>query len=137
AMRRDTRAQIGIGNAAVLLARILLCDFFQFLASAAPEPAGGNVLPLVLQQPLGDVPAAVQLADQILFRHLHIGEEGFAERRRAGDQLYRPRLDTRRLHIEQDERNAFVLLRGVGADEAENPIGLIGVAGPDLLAVDE
>ena len=41
-------------------------------------------------------------------------------------------------HVEQHEADAGVLLRrAVGAHQAEDPVGLVGVAGPDLLAVDE
>ena len=53
------------------------------------------------------------------------------------DQLDRPRLDARRGHVEQHEGDAFVLLGRVGAHQAEDPVGLVGVGGPDLLAVDQ
>jgi hypothetical protein len=40
-------------------------------------------------------------------------------------------------HVEQHEADAGVLGLGVGAHQAEDPVGLVGVAGPDLLAVDD
>ena len=115
----------------------MLGDIFQLDAAATAETAGGNVLAFILQQPLGNLPAAVQLSDHLVLRHLHIGEEGFAEGRLAGDELDRPRFNPRRRHVEQHEGNAFMLLRGVGADEAEDPVRLIGIGRPDLLAVDQ
>ena len=48
--------------------------------AAAAAEAAGDVLALVLQQALGDRPAAVELADQVVLGHLHVGEEGLAER---------------------------------------------------------
>ena len=78
------------------------------------------------------------LADQVALGDLHVGEEGLAERAFAADQLDRPRLDAGRRHVDQHERDALVLLgRRVGAHQAEAPVGLVGVAGPDLLAVDQ
>ena len=55
----------------------------------------------------------------------------------AADQLDRPGLDARRGHVDQHEADAFVLLGRVGAHQAEAPVGLVGVGGPDLLAVDQ
>ena len=52
-----------------------------------------------------------------------VGEEGLAERRTARDQLDRPRLDTRLMHVDQDEADALVLARRVGAHQAEAPVG--------------
>ena len=63
----DAGAQVGVGQRGrLVLADIVLGDLVESRRRrAAAEAAGGNVLPLVLQQPLGDLPAAVQLADQI------------------------------------------------------------------------
>ena len=48
----------------------------------------------------------------------------------------RATLDAGRFQIDQEEADAFLLLAlGGGADEGENPIGMVGVARPDLLAV--
>ena len=92
----------------------------------------------MLQQIFGDVPAAIDGADHIGLGHPDVVEEGLAERRLAGDQEDRLGRDPLRGHVEQDEADAVVLLAGrVGAHQAENPVGEIGVGGPDLLAVDD
>ena len=49
----------------------------------------------------------------------------------------RPRLDARALHVDQQEADALVLLRRVGAHQAEAPVGEMRAARPDLLAVDQ
>ena len=91
----------------------------------------------MLQQALGHRPAAVQRADQVFLGHLHIGEEGFAERRGAGDQADRANLDARLMHREDHEGDALVLLGGVGAHQAEDHVRPLAAGGPDLLAVDQ
>src|SRR6185312_11260163 len=139
----DARTQVRIGQFArrvgpeVALGELAEVARRAAGAAAAPEPAG-DVLALVLQQALGDLPAAVQPADQVALRDLHVGEEGLAERALAADQLDRPRLDAGGRHVDQHERDALVLLRRrVGAHQAEAPVGEVGVAGPDLLAIDQ
>ncbi|GCC45919.1 hypothetical protein chiPu_0030186, partial [Chiloscyllium punctatum] len=93
---------------------------------------------LVLQQVLRDIPAAIDGADDMRLRHADIVEEGFAERRIAGDQQDRFGRHALRGHVEQDEADAVVLLgRRIGAHQAEDPVGIVGVGGPDLLAVDD
>ena len=58
--------------------------------------------------------------------------------RGAGDQLDRPRLDARLVHVDQQEGDALVLLGlRVGAHQAEAPVGVLRAGGPDLLAVDQ
>ena len=93
---------------------------------------------LVLQQIFRDIPAAIDRADHMRFRHAHIVEEGFAERRIAGDQQDRFRGHALRGHVEQNETDAVMLLRrAVGAHQAEDPVGVIRIGRPDLLAVDD
>ncbi len=92
----------------------------------------------MLQQIFCDVPAAVDGADHMRLRHADTVEEGFAERRIAGDQQDRLGRHALRGHVEQDEADAVVLLRGgIGADQAEDPVGVVGVGGPDLRARDD
>ncbi|MGY4600137.1 hypothetical protein ACVWXL_007883 [Bradyrhizobium sp. GM22.5] len=67
------------------------------------------------------------------FRHADIVEESLAERRVAGDQEDRFGRHALRGHVEQDEADAVMLLRGgIGANEAEDPVGVVGIGGPDL-----
>ena len=100
-------------------------------------------LTLVAEQIFGDVPAAIDLADiagdvlAIAFRHLHIVHKGFAERAVAADQLDRLGRNALIRHVEQHEGDALILVLLVGADQAEDPVRLVGIAGPDLLAVDD
>ena len=95
------------------------------------------------EQIFRDVPALVFLIDDgghvfaIGLRHFDIVKESLAKWRCAGNQLDRLGRDALAGHIEQQERNAFMLLVLVGAGQAENPVGLIGIAGPDFLAVDQ
>src|SRR3546814_15470645 len=66
-----------------------------------------------------------------------IVEEGFAERAVAADQQDRLGRDALARHVEEHEGDALIFVRLVGADEAENPVGLVGVARPDLRPVDD
>ena len=65
---------------------------------------------LVLQQNIADIPAAIDGADHVRFRHPHIVEEGFAERRPAGDQQDGLGRDALRGHVEQNKADAVMLL---------------------------
>ena len=69
--------------------------FEVFEVEVALAEAGRDVLAFVLQQPLGDLPSAVDPPDQVLLGDLHVGEEGLAEGAFARDQLDRPGLDPR------------------------------------------
>ena len=134
----DAGAQVRILDAAGrVLADIALGDIGDVRTGHAAESAGRDVLTLILKQPLGDFPTAVEPAHQLVLGHLHIGEEGFAEGRRTADQLDGTGFDPGGGHVEQDEGNALVFLAGVSAHQAEDPVGLVGVGGPDLLAVDQ
>src|SRR3546814_889470 len=95
-------------------------------------------LPLMAEQVFGDGPALVHLADDPILGHLHIVEEGLAEGRVAGDEQDRPGRNAGRGHVEQKEADPLVLGHlAVGADQAEDPVRLVGIGGPDLLAIDQ
>ena len=74
------------------------------------SPMPQIIVALVLQQIFRDIPAPVDGADHVRLRHPHIVEEGFAERRVAGDQQDRLGRDALRRHVEQDEADAVMLL---------------------------
>src|SRR5262249_28171742 len=80
-VRGDPRTQIGVGDLAVILSDIVERGVLEIvtLSAAAPEAARRDILALVLQQALAEVPAAVQFSDQLRLRDLHVGEEGLAE----------------------------------------------------------
>ena len=101
------------------------------------EPHAADHLALVAEQIFGDVPAAIHLADELVLGHLHVVEEGLAEGRIAADQQDRLGRHAGRRHVEQEEADALVLGLGRCAHQAEDPVGLVGVAGPHLLAVDQ
>ena len=79
------------------------------------------------QQVFSDIPAGVQSADQITFFDPDIVEEGLAKRRLTGDQADRSGAGAGCCHIEQHKADAGVFLGGIGANQAENPIALIGI----------
>ena len=89
------------------------------------------------QQIFRHVPAAVQLADDLPLGHFDIVEERLAERAVAADQQDRLGRHAGARHVEQQEAYPLIFVRLVGADQAENPVGLVGIARPDLLAVDD
>src|SRR3546814_1839122 len=55
----------------------------------------------------------------------------------SSDLQDRLRRDALALHVEEHEGDALIFVRLVGADEAEDPVGLVGVARPDLRSVDD
>src|SRR5690606_31718301 len=94
------------------------------------------------QQVFGAGPALVHLADEILFRHLHVIEKDLVDFLRTldGEIERRDRIDADAVgfHIDQQERNALLrLATRRGAYEAENPVRILGKGGPDLRSVAE
>src|SRR5205085_9325104 len=88
-------------------------------------------------QPLGDAPAVVELDDEVLLRDFDVGEEHLGEMPLARDHLDRPYVDALRLHVDQDEADAFLLAALVGPNKAKTPVGISASRRPDLLAIDE
>ena len=98
----------------------------------------GDIGALVTEQKLGVGPAAVLLADAILDRHPHILEPDLVDLMAAVEQRDGPDRDARTLHVDQQEGDAGLLLGvGIGAHQAENPIGILTERIPGLLAVDD
>ena len=98
----------------------------------------GDAEPLVGQQELGAGPALVLLADQVGDRDLHVVEEHVVHVMGAVEHDDRPHGDARRLHVDQQEGDALLRLGvGIGAHQAEDPVGPMGERGPGLLAVDD
>ena len=84
----------------------------------------------------GAAPAVVLLADEAVVGHEHVVEEHLVEHRLAGELAQRPDVDAGRLHVDHEARDAVVLrLLGVGAGEADAPVGFLGHRRPHLLAV--
>src|SRR5262249_27462906 len=137
------RAQIAIRDATRFVnADIRLCHLIEgALLARSGKPAAtnspANSLSLELQKSLSDGPTTIERADEVFFRHLHVGEECLAEWRIAGDELDGSDLYAGRFHIDEQKADAFVLARVVGAHETEAPVGELCAGGPDLLAVDK
>ena len=125
AARRDRQVAFGAFHGAVGAGCALDADL-------------GHQFAFVFQQGLRHAPSAVQRADQICARYAHVVEEGLAELRLTADQFDGPHRDAGRGHVDQQEADAllFACCR-VRAHEAENPVGAIGLRGPDLGAVDD
>jgi len=96
----------------------------------------GHGFAFVLQQALGQVPAAVQRANQLAFRDFDCIEEHLAERRFAADQINRRNAHPGAFHVEHDQADARVLAGGgIGADQRIHPVRLVSVRGPDFAAI--
>src|SRR6185312_10277918 len=83
-------------------------------------------------------PALALFADTVGDWHAHVVEEHLVDLVIAADGQDRPRRDAGALHVDQDEGDAVLLpLALVGADQREHHVGVVGVRGPDLGAVDD
>ena len=84
------------------------------------------------------LPAAADLADDVLDRHLHVGEEDLVELGLAGDLAERPHLDAGRVHVDEQVGEPGVALAvGIAARDEDAPVGDVRERRPDLLAVDD
>ena len=73
------------------------------------------------------------------FGHLDVIEEDLVEGMPLQEIDDRPDRDPGALHVHDEHAHAFVLVRGMGVRPGGEPavIGIMGVARPDLLAVDD
>src|SRR4051812_12456445 len=98
----------------------------------------GDADALVAEQELGVVPALVLLPDEVLGRHAHVVEEDLVDLLAAVDGADRAHRDAGRLHVDEEEGDALLLLyRHVGAGEHEDPVGVLPERRPGLLAGDD
>ena len=96
-----------------------------------------NHFAFMAKQIFRHIPAAIDFANNLVLGHNNIVEKCLAERRVARDQLDRLGRNTRSFHVEQQEAYSLIFVRLVGADQTENPVGLIRIRGPDFLAIDD
>ena len=83
-----------------------------------------------------DLPAAADLAEEVLRGDAHVGEEDLVELRLARDLAQRPHLDARRMHVDDEVREPCVARRlRVGAREEDAEVGEVRERRPHLLAV--
>ncbi|MNN41013.1 hypothetical protein D3C81_1551060 [compost metagenome] len=90
----------------------------------------------MLQQVLGQVPAAIQRPDQLALGHFDAVEEHLTKGRFAADQIDRLWLDAGAAHVQHDQADALVFGHAeVGAYQGVHPVGFVTVRSPDLAAV--
>ena len=125
----DNRVAVLAGSRARSTSASIVCS----KRADALDPEAGS---FVCEGSLRDRPATVQVADEVVARDDDIGEEDLRESCRTVDVAQRPDVDTGRLHVDDQQRDALVLRqRGIGPHVAEALLGDHRVAGPDLLAV--
>ena len=112
--------------------RVKLLECLQRTARAA------DVQALEREQALGDGPAFVDLADEVVFVRAHVVEKHLAEFFVPGDVADGTQGDARRFHVHQQEADAALLLHlFVGAHQHINVGGVVRHRGPDFAAVDD
>ena len=105
--------------------------------NAAIAAHARNHFAFMAQQIFCNVPAAVQFADNLMLWHHDIVEESFAKWRVSRNQLDRLCGYAGGCHIEQQKADALIFVGLVCADQTENPVGFVCIAGPNFLAVDD
>src|SRR5690606_21012271 len=99
--------------------------------------------PLVPQEELRVVPAPVLLTDEVVRRDPHVGEEDLVDLVAAVDELDGAHLDAGAVPVDEQERDALLLLgtgragTGPSPHEAEEPVGMLSERHPGLLTVDD
>src|SRR5438876_9099765 len=110
------------------------------LAEASPdatlEREGPDRPAFVREDAHRDLPAGAAVAHEPVLAHLDAVEEHLGELRLAVHLPERPDRDAGAAHVDEQQREPRVL-RGIrlGAAEEEAPVGDVGMARPDLLAV--
>ena len=133
--RHQALPQGGVGDAPPLAHQV---DELVGGRAVAPQGAARRQRdPLVAERDLRQRPAVVLVADEVLGRQAHVGEEHLVEGVGAGHLHDRADLDAGRVHRADEVGDALVLRHiGVGAGDEDAELGEVGQRGPDLLAVD-
>jgi hypothetical protein len=83
-------------------------------------------------------PSPALLSHPVIERRFNVVEGDFVEVVRAVDGNDRPNADAGGPQIDAEEGDAVLLARFPGrAHQTEDPVGVVGLAGPDLHAIDE
>jgi hypothetical protein len=97
----------------------------------------GHASALIAEQELGVGPALVFLTDQVLDGDADVFQEDVVDLVRAVDGDDRADGHARRLHVDQQERDAGLRLRGwIGADQTKDPVGVLRQRCPGLVPID-
>jgi hypothetical protein len=127
-------AHAGVGDATVLAG--LLDDDLE-LPLEAPVPGGRRGAPLEAEGGHGHLPAVVEAAHDVVLGAAGVVEEHLVELTGPVGLDDGPHLDALLLHGHEQVRDAGVLGGArVGAGQQEDVVGVLGLRGPDLLAVD-
>ena len=82
-------------------------------------------------------PSLVDLANNVLGGYTYVVELNFVEVVLVVDADDGIHLDSLRLHVHQDKGDAFLFFTLVtGSHQNKNPVGILGVGGPNFGAVD-
>ena len=113
-------------------------DGFQMVQGDLQPHRRTAAAPLELQQVLGHVPAIVLRAHPVGLRDPHVVEEHLIDLVIGGQGDDRLDFDPRRRHGNEQEGDALLRPAGaVGAHQAKDVVGELGMGGPDLGAVDD
>src|SRR6516165_2258793 len=123
--------------------RIVLRDFrsddlLQLLDVSCRPADAGHAGALVTEQEFGVSPTLVLFADEVLDRNADVFEEDIVDLMRTVNGDDWTHSDARRFHIDQEKRDAGLRLgRSIGADQAKDPVGMLGERRPGLVPVDD
>ena len=127
-----------LGDAARELRVAPVVDLLQPVEALAAEPDAGRAGALVPEQVFGAGPPLALVVNALGDRHADILEDHLVEVRHAAETLDRAHRDSGQAHVDQQDRDAVLLLAGtVRAHQRETPVRPVGVGRPDLAAVDD
>ena len=110
----------------------------QILERALHARASTERRTLEVERRRRDVPAAVEFAEQAGLWNAYVVEKDLVEALTVRHVDQRPHADAGRLHVHEEVTDAAVLRRvGIGARDHEHPVGVVRLAGPDLLSVED
>ena len=111
----------------------VLLEPVQHVPRPADDGASGA---LVLEQELGVSPALALFADEVFSGHLHVFQPHLIDVLEAVHGADRLDRHAGALHVDEQKGDAGLgLVVPVGAHQAEQPVGPLGIGGPYLLAV--
>ena len=118
-------------------ARLVLAELHEFVEAPFEVERLRERDPLEGELSHGDLPALVDLVEDVLLRGRRVVEVDLVELALVGDLTDALGRHTFLVHVDDEGGDAVMFRpRIVGASEHVTPVGLVGVGGPDLLAVD-